>query len=822
MKTKHLFFCLGVIFTLALAGMLTTHAAAAPAAPIEHALIQPDGSVLPARQWGDEWSNGFETLAGYTIMQDEHGWWVYAEVEDGRLQPYTIAGVTVRAGATPPRDLPKHARPAIAAPECPSRSAIAYQNLGNQYTLVLLAEFTNQTGTFAPSYFSASVFGASGSVKHFYNAASYSNLVLMPALESYGTADGVIGWLQLGYAHPNTAGSTGVQNQLITKNALIAADAYINYAAYDTNFDGYISANELHIMVAVAGYEAAVGGSPSVWAHHWDLNSVGCPTLDGVVLGDWYHNSGYSQFGEMHSTHGATIGVMAHELGHDLSWPDLYDIDNSSYGTGEWSIMSLGVWNFTGSNFAGSSPALPDAWLKWYQGWITPTVVAGTLTGAIIPEAENNASAFLLAPNPGGVDWEFYQYSGTGEFFLVENRQLVGYDAGLPGCGLNILHVDESVVNTNYANANEFHPLVKMIEADGLNELVNKTDPGDTGDPFPGANTNRTFNYSSNPNSRFYSGADSLVSVTNISNCSAYMTADLAYTGVINQPPVANAGMDQVVFTNLQVTLDGSGSYDPENNLPLTYAWSQVGGIPVTLDNPAAMSPSFIAPSLPSIVTFQLIVTDSLGAISTPDYINVTVLNTPPVANAGPDQSVNTLSLVTLDGSASYDPDGNTPLTYQWFQTSGPVVPLSNPMAIQPTFIAPPMPATLTFDLYVFDTQGGSSAPDTVTITVLNQAPIANAGPDQQVLINSLVTLDGTASIDPEGTPLTYQWTQTAGPTVVLDNPVAASPNFPAPSQAAVITFSLVVTDAHGGVSLADTVTITVQSHSLFLPLIVK
>jgi len=270
------------------------------------------------------------------------------------------------------------------------------------------------------------------------------------------------------------------------------------------------------------------------------------------------------------------------------------------------------------------------------------------------------------------------------------------------------------------------------------------------------------------------------------------------------------------------VTLDGSGSYDPENNLPLTYAWSQVGGIPVTLDNPAAMSPSFIAPSLPSIVTFQLIVTDSLGAISTPDYINVTVLNTPPVANAGPDQSVNTLSLVTLDGSASYDPDGNTPLTYQWFQTSGPGVPLSNPMAIQPTFIAPPMPASLTFDLYVFDTQGGSSAPDTVSITVLNQVPIANAGPDQQVLINSLVTLDGTASIDPEGTPLTYQWTQTAGPTVVLDNPVAASPNFPAPSQAAVITFSLVVTDAHGGVSLADTVTITVQSHSLFLPLIVK
>ena len=107
--------------------------------------------------------------------------------------------------------------------------------------------------------------------------------------------------------------------------------------------------------------------------------------------------------------------------------------------------MGSGNWNYTGTNYAGSSPALPDAWLNWYQGWITPTVVNGTLTGASIPQAETNATASLLRRTR--VVWigTFTQSSGTGEFFLVENRQLTGYDAGPAWMRLNIWHIDESV-----------------------------------------------------------------------------------------------------------------------------------------------------------------------------------------------------------------------------------------------------------------------------------------------------------------------------------------------------------------------------------------
>lgn len=452
----------GLFLSVVLAFSLAAAVSAAPAAPVELTLIQPDGSMFIARQWGDEWVNGYETLDGYTILQQEDGWWVYAETAaDGGLAPVPAGEGNLRVGSILPEGLPLHARPVIPddVRRLTAQSGIQSRNSGNQPTLVLLASFSDRSGTYTAANFASSMFGATGSVKDYYLDASFNQLTLTAATETHGTAnDGIVGWLNLGYNHPNTGGSTGTANQLIVKNALIAADPYINYASYDTNGDGYISINELHLVVIVAGYERSYSNSsPSVWGHRWSLNGVTPPTLDGKVLGDSGHNGGYAQFGEIHLDHQATIGIMVHELGHDITWPDLYDTDGSSDGVGVWSIMGSGSWNATSGNYYGSSPALPDAWLKWYQGWITPTTVNGTLTGAAIPQAETNAKAFLLRPNPGGVDWEFYQHSGTGEFFLVENRQLTGYDAGLPGCGLLIWHMDESVTYSNSANANETH-----------------------------------------------------------------------------------------------------------------------------------------------------------------------------------------------------------------------------------------------------------------------------------------------------------------------------------------------------------------------------
>lgn len=534
------FFLPGLILAMLMAACMAGIAHAAPAAPIDLTLTQPDGATFSARQWGDEWQNGFETSNGYSILQTQDGWWVYAGAnEKGSLAPAWSEAEMMVVGKAAPEGLPLHLRPA-AVPSPNSMSSILASgepmtpNIGTQPVLVLLASFSNRAGTYTAANFAASLFGASNSVKDFFLDSSFNQLTLSAANETQGTAnDGVVGWLNLGYNHPNTGGSTGTANQQIVKNALIAADSYVNYAAFDTDGNGYISNKELHIVVVVAGYEASFDGStPSIWAHRWNLNNVTPPVLDGKTLGDYNYGGGYAQFGEIHGNHQATIGIMAHEIGHDLTWPDLYDTDNSSEGVGEWSIMGSGNWNYTST--VGDSPAMADAWLKWYQGWISPTVVSGTLTNAAIGQAETNAKAYLLGANPGGVDWNFYLSSGTGEYFLVENRQLTGYDAGLPGCGLLIWHIDEAVTSSNSANANEFHPLVKLMEADGLDELRGGVDRGDAGDPYPGSTTNRNFTYSTYPNSRLYSGADSLASVTNVSTtCAASMTATFTYTGVV-------------------------------------------------------------------------------------------------------------------------------------------------------------------------------------------------------------------------------------------------------------------------------------------------
>jgi hypothetical protein len=288
-----------------------------------------------------------------------------------------------------------------------------------------------------------------------------------------------------------------------------------------------------------------------------------------------------------------------------------------------------------------------------------------------------------------------------------------------------------------------------------------------------------------------------------------------------NQAPLANAGSDQSVDTLSQVTLDGSASSDPDGDTPLTYLWAQTGGTDVIMSDATAASPSFIAPADPDTLVFSLVVTDSLGLASDLSTVSITVNNQAPLANAGPNQSVTTAALVTLDGSASSDPDGDMPLAYLWTQTGGTAVVLSDATAAMPTFTPPTEPAALTFSLVVTDSLGLASTADEVIITIQNQLPVADAGLDQTVSTLSPVTLDGSASSDPDGNlPLTYLWTQTGGPIVLIDDPGAVHPTFIAPSQACSLTFSLVVRDSLGSESEPDEVVITVEGYRLYIPFV--
>ncbi|OGQ78446.1 MAG: hypothetical protein A3F90_04875 [Deltaproteobacteria bacterium RIFCSPLOWO2_12_FULL_60_19] len=218
--------------------------------------------------------------------------------------------------------------------------------------------------------------------------------------------------------------------------------------------------------------------------------------------------------------------------------------------------------------------------------------------------------------------------------------------------------------------------------------------------------------------------------------------------GNVNLAPEAHAGGDQTVNEDAPVMLDGSASFDPDLDA-ITYSWVQTGGTLVTLTGPDTATPSFTAPLIPGgvggfeILTFELTVSD--GYLFDTDTVQVTVeqVNHAPVANAGADQTKDEGALVTLNGTASSDPDGDA-ITYSWVQTGGTLVTLTGADTATPSFTAPPVGPggdTLVFKLSVSDGQlsnnPAAGEPDewvSITVQNVNDPPIcqlAQASPSR-------------------------------------------------------------------------------------------
>lgn len=233
------------------------------------------------------------------------------------------------------------------------------------------------------------------------------------------------------------------------------------------------------------------------------------------------------------------------------------------------------------------------------------------------------------------------------------------------------------------------------------------------------------------------------------------------------QPPVANAGGDQSIHPGGVATLDGTGSFDPNGRLPLTFAWqiiSKPASSTAALSDPAIVSPSFTVDRLGDY-RIRLNVTNSLGVQSSPDEVLVSTTNTPPIAEAGPDQSITLLgTTVQLDGTQSYDNEGDS-FTFLWEMTAPPgsTAALSDDLSPQPFFVAD-VHADYIISLVVTDIFGAQSAPDSLRVSFTNVKPVADAGMSQSVIVKETVTLDGKQSDDANGDPLTYRWAFTTVP----------------------------------------------------------
>ncbi|MBP7866229.1 MAG: OmpA family protein [Acidobacteria bacterium] len=286
-----------------------------------------------------------------------------------------------------------------------------------------------------------------------------------------------------------------------------------------------------------------------------------------------------------------------------------------------------------------------------------------------------------------------------------------------------------------------------------------------------------------------------------------WSTDDVSISTRENKAPVANAGGDRVNEAAGVIQLNGSGSYDPDGDV-ITFQWTQVSGPAVTLTGADTATPSFTAAD-GQVYVFRLKVTDPYGAFSNDDVSISTRQNNPPVANAGPDLSNIPAGLVQLDGSASYDPDGDT-LTFLWTQTMGPAVTLSGANTATPSFTAD-VDQVYVFKLKVTDAKGAFTFDEVSISTVQNRPPVAVVGPDLSNVPPGAVQLDGSASYDPDGDPLTFQWTQILGPSVALTGADTATPSFTA-EAGRVYAFRLKVTDSHGLFAYADVTVSTVTA----------
>lgn len=478
-----------------------------------HTLRQPDGLEFKAKLWGDEWVNGWETLEGYTILKDEEsGKWVYAQLDPltGKLIPTSLVvekdlPLPSSFKLRPLREVIKRIRP-LRLP----RGRKVPPSTGTIYVPVILINFNDRSTSYSVSDFEAIMFGnypslaPQGSVKDYYTEVSYGNLTL---------AGEVTGWYLSDQGHDYYGYNQGPTRAAeLVREAVEEADlAGFDFSPYDNDGDGYVDG----VLVIHQGTGAEASGDYNdIWSHMWSLNGAGVGeylTDDGVRVDI------YSIQPEIFAWDGqiTTIGVIAHEFGHILGLPDLYDYGYDSPGIGNWGIMSGGSWN--GVSRAGDSPAHFTPWCKWMLSWLTPTQVTGSLPQEPIEAVENTPDVYQFLDNPGGPDWSFSS-PGTGEYFLIENRRKTGFDQALPAEGLLIWHIDESRSNNDDQN----HRLVDLESSDG------NPDPGsDNGDPFPGSTNNRLFNDSTTPSSRLYDGSETGIEISNISDPAAIMTADL-------------------------------------------------------------------------------------------------------------------------------------------------------------------------------------------------------------------------------------------------------------------------------------------------------
>jgi M6 family metalloprotease-like protein len=319
--------------------------------------------------------------------------------------------------------------------------------------------------------------------------------------------------------------------------------------------DGFVDV--LAVIQPTRGGECGGDGKEDrIWSHRWALSSAvsspGRPyeTTRPARGGGFIRIDDYTIQPAISCSNDrlAEIGVFSHELGHAFGLPDLYDTndaDGTHSGVGSWDLMSTGSYGCD-----NRSPAMPchmGAWTKAMLGWVDVVTLAadtdhGTLT--------------LLPVETSSTVWRVDARDGSGEYFLLENRQRTGFDEKLLAPGLLVWQIDPRVVDVawpaNRVNASA-HMGVRIRQADGRDDLDLGRGRGDGGDPFPGESANTAFHTVSLPSSRSYAGGVSGLTIDDVSVDGTDLTFRLT-----TRLTTLTVGVTGASFPDGLLTLDGA------------------------------------------------------------------------------------------------------------------------------------------------------------------------------------------------------------------------------------------------------------------------
>jgi len=622
-----------LLFILFATGAGVQNSSAMPAAPTTHLMQQSDGASLSARQWGDEYLSGWETVDGYTIVYDtDLRCWTYA-VPDRAGNLVSSGGRPDRIG--PPAGVSKRIRPknSPAAGQLSVAShALSLQQLSatsSQATVpspaapaaavtrnlpVILINFSDTATTYTNDDFTSLLFGTgSWSLREYFEEVSRGTFSISP-----GPA-GVVGWVTASREHDYYGARSGwgppdVWPGDLAYEAIQLADAVVDFSVYDNDGDCSV---ETVAVVHQGNAQEWSGLATDIWSHSWSLSLTHSYFLMGYNglshYGPYSTNdrcaSNPSQFvvvdryimmPEKYGDDIAGIGVFGHEYGHALGLVDLYDSDNSSEGAGNWSLMASGSWGGVGR--LGNRPSHPDPWSKAALGWLTPVKVVDSSVGKVIDAVEGSGevSQFRLRLSEGG----------TGEYFLLENRQKTGFDEALPGAGLLLWHIDEARSSNNgewYPGCTSCtsHYKVALVQADGLYQLEQKINRGDAGDPFPGTAANRAITPWTPLPAALYGSIPAGFGISSISDPGMTMTADVTIFDLV--PPVT-----EISSYPPATSASRSGRFTFHADEPATFECRQDNGpfIPCT-------SPFLFADLSDGSHTFTVRATDVAGNVET-------------------------------------------------------------------------------------------------------------------------------------------------------------------------------------------------------------